>query len=237
MKKKWKIIFVTCLFSITLSFNAIAEVGWTKNANGKWNYYNSNGELVRNEWIQIGNDKYRIDAQGVMYENCLIGVDGNMYYMGSDGKMVTNQWVKYSNLDYYAGTDGIILKSAITPDGYTVGANGVWDQSIPQQPVVKPETNTNEYKNSEITLTETDKQNIWDATIKATKDKLFYPNTAKFPEWGNEGVNIDILTLDGKETIYIHGWCEAKNKIGNYMEVSISAIYENGFVEIITLRH
>lgn len=235
MNKNWKVIFFSFLLSITISFNAFAEVGWVKNENDKWNYYNSNGELVRNEWVQIGNDKYRINAQGVMYENCLIGVDGNMYYMGDDGKMVVNQWIQYSNLDYYAGTDGIILKSTITPDGYTVGANGVWDQSIPQQPTMQPEINTNVCETSEITLTETAKKNIWDATIKATKFKLIYPNTAKFPEWDQEGISFDIANVEGKEIIYVRGWCEAKNKIGNYMEVSILAIYENGVATILYL--
>ena len=43
-----------------------------------------------------------------------------------DGIMDVNQWKQDAGKWFYLGADGAILKNAVTPDGYTVGADGVW---------------------------------------------------------------------------------------------------------------
>ena len=40
--------------------------------------------------------------------------------------MDVNQWKQDAGKWFYLGADGAILKNAVTPDGYTVGADGVW---------------------------------------------------------------------------------------------------------------
>ena len=53
-----------------------------------------------------------------------------------DGTYLMNQW--YQNTDgkwYYIGADGYMLVNAITPDGYQVGADGVWIQPVQSKPV------------------------------------------------------------------------------------------------------
>lgn len=46
----------------------------------------------------------------------------------ADGTYLTNQWYQSNNLWYYLGADSYMLTSTITPDGYTVNADGVWVQ-------------------------------------------------------------------------------------------------------------
>lgn len=48
----------------------------------------------------------------------------------SDGTYLTNNWYQSpeSGLYYYMGADGYMLTNTITPDGYTVNAEGVWVQ-------------------------------------------------------------------------------------------------------------
>ncbi len=55
---------------------------------------------------------------------------GLWYYMGADGYMLENRWLQDpgSGLWYYLGNGGAMLTSAYTPDGYWVGADGVWAQ-------------------------------------------------------------------------------------------------------------
>ncbi len=47
-----------------------------------------------------------------------------------DGSYLVNEWYRSpsSGLWYYMGPDGYMLTNATTPDGYYVGADGVWNQ-------------------------------------------------------------------------------------------------------------
>ena len=47
-----------------------------------------------------------------------------------DGSYLINQWYQSpaSGLWYYMGADGYMLTNTITPDGYRVNADGVWEQ-------------------------------------------------------------------------------------------------------------
>ncbi|MGL5436194.1 MAG: hypothetical protein ACRDBO_12480 [Lachnospiraceae bacterium] len=52
-----------------------------------------------------------------------------------------------------------------------------------------------------------------------------YP-TSKFPEWDDEGITY--FRSEEDNLVYVTGWCKAKNKTGNYVEVSIRAyLYAN----------
>ncbi|NBH35884.1 hypothetical protein D3Z58_20645 [Clostridiaceae bacterium] len=50
-----------------------------------------------------------------------------------DGSYLVNEWYQSpeSGLWYYMGADGYMLTNTITPDGYTVNADGVWEQEKP----------------------------------------------------------------------------------------------------------
>ena len=80
-----------------------------------WEYRVSNGNTQSNletvsasSWVQ--------DSKGWRIQN-------------TDGSYLTNSW--YQNSDgnwYYMGADGYMLTNTTTPDGYKVGADGVWNQ-------------------------------------------------------------------------------------------------------------
>ena len=84
-----------------------------------------------------GDTETNTDAGG----NHSPGGDGGVYYywkqneiglwvQSSDGTYLTNQWYRSpdSGLWYYLGADGYMLTNTVTPDGYTVNADGVWIQ-------------------------------------------------------------------------------------------------------------
>ncbi len=83
---------------------------WKEDQTGWWIAYPDGSYLV-NGWYQSPES-------------------GLWYYMGADGYMLENQWLcdPGSGLWYYLGSGGAMLTSAYTPDGYWVGADGVWAQ-------------------------------------------------------------------------------------------------------------
>ena len=128
--------------------NAFTPDGYYVNGNGaylrnQWfinngNYYfvNACGKVLKNVWVGA----YYLGCDGVMYTNAFTP-DG--YYVGSDGAYITNRWFKDHGKDYYAngygkivkgawvgsyylGKDGAMLTNTFTPDGFYVGADGVY---------------------------------------------------------------------------------------------------------------
>lgn len=58
--------------------------------------------------------------------------DGRISYQNDDGSKFANQWAEIGGKLYYFDADGCILINTVTPDGKTVGADGVY---IPAQSV------------------------------------------------------------------------------------------------------
>ena len=54
-------------------------------------------------------------------------------YQLSDGSFAANAWEQINGAWYYFNENGIMLENGITPDGYTVGADGAWIESIARQ--------------------------------------------------------------------------------------------------------
>lgn len=188
-------------------------------------------------WYQEeGRWKYRLPDQN-RCEGRIIYIDGYEYCFGNDGFMQTG-WFLFGKSYYYADENGHILSNTMTPDGYWLGEHGVWDQSVPRW------TNPNEQKAAEQaqaaedarkkteedealqqSLTDEQKQHIWENVIAATRQRLKNPRTAKFPEWNDQFIKYRVmLPEDGREEyVIVNGWCEAKNGLGNYLEISIFA--------------
>lgn len=56
-------------------------------------------------------------------------INGKWYYLCSTGSMAKNVWKTGAEGNwYYLGPDGVMLTNTMTPDGYRVGADGVWIQ-------------------------------------------------------------------------------------------------------------
>ena len=111
---------------------------WFKDQ-GKDYYVNGSGKLVKNAW----QGAYYLGKDGVMLTNAFTP-DG--FYVGTDGAYYTNRWFKNQDKDYYVdgsgkvvknawvgsyylGEDGAMLTNTFTPDGYYVGADGLWSPS------------------------------------------------------------------------------------------------------------
>ena len=111
---------------------------WIK-VDGKDYYMNGYGKMAKNTW----SGAYYLGADGVMLTNAFTP-DG--FYVGTDGAYYTNRWFKNQDKDYYVdgsgkvvknawvgsyylGEDGAMLTNTFTPDGYYVGADGLWSPS------------------------------------------------------------------------------------------------------------
>lgn len=52
-------------------------------------------------------------------------INGKWYFFDENGYMKTG-WIKYKTKWYYCDESGAMLTGTETPDGYSVGADGVW---------------------------------------------------------------------------------------------------------------
>lgn len=111
---------------------------WIK-VDGKDYYMNGYGKMAKNTW----SGAYYLGADGVMMTNAFTK---DNYYVGNDGAYYRSRWFKHKGKDYYVdgnghvvknawigsyylGEDGAMLTSTFTPDGYYVGADGLWSPS------------------------------------------------------------------------------------------------------------
>ena len=83
--------------------------GWVLQSNGKWNFYRSDATLAVDCWELINGKWYRFDDNGDM-------LTGWVWVRGNDGLFRC----------YYMDPNGACQMGGVTPDGYTVDANGAW---------------------------------------------------------------------------------------------------------------
>ncbi len=119
------------------------EATWEKNADGTWSLSVSVGNqnvtatntfctLTETNALtgQQTNAVYYFDDKGQMATGWVKDSVGNMYFFETAntadvGKMTTG-WKSVNGSYYYFSTDGKMMSNGMTPDGYYVGANGVW---------------------------------------------------------------------------------------------------------------
>ncbi|EKQ50547.1 MULTISPECIES: N-acetylmuramoyl-L-alanine amidase family protein [unclassified Clostridium] len=120
-----------------------AKVGWDKQADGTWNFYDATGAKVANNWVNVGGAWYFLKADGVMatgwqqvggtwyYLNGSgamatgwVNDNGTWYYLQSSGAMATG-WLNDNGTWYYLNASGAMLANT-TVDGYVLGASGAW---------------------------------------------------------------------------------------------------------------
>ena len=131
--------------SVPVNFNTQGSA-WNKNSNGTWQltFKNNLGQQVqaRNMWININTQSivngqqtvvdnyYYFDNTGNMLTGWLTDSDNKKRYLETAnnddmGKMIRG-WKQISGSYYYFDMNGFLLTSGVTPDGYSVDANGVW---------------------------------------------------------------------------------------------------------------
>ncbi|WP_432630930.1 hypothetical protein [Brotaphodocola sp.] len=224
MKKRKVLAIMSILLALSCTQPVFAKAHTMDSSGGTW--YQEDGK-----W------KYRLPDGFIAYSR-IITIDGYEYWFDENGFMQTG-WFKHGSWDYYADENGHVLMNTMTPDGYWVDEYGQWDKSVPRwtNPNEQTQQETSAQEGSEKTtderikefedrqnsLTDDRKQRIWQDVKAKAKLQLKYKHTAKFPEWNQEDIRYFVFE-DG--TIMVDGWCEAKNKIGNYGEVEIHAILD-----------
>ena len=115
---------------------------WYQDTDGKYYYFNMGAVMAVNTTTPDG---YYVDENGVWDGNASTAtanqknlgpgvdkgwepIDRGWKFKQDDGTYLTNAWRQDSNGKwYYLNEDGWMLKDANTPDGYHVGADGVYD--------------------------------------------------------------------------------------------------------------
>jgi len=109
MIKTKNILLLTLLISILCSFTSFAKEGmsplkYTKNEQ-IWYYIQDDDTRAKNQWREIWD---------------------NWYYFGEDGESKQNTWADIDGKWYYFDQWSIMQHDTTTPDGNTVGSDGVW---------------------------------------------------------------------------------------------------------------
>ena len=129
------------------AYEGTITAGWVTENNQK-KYRKSDGTYVTNGWLNVDDESYYMDENGVMLADTITpdGVyvnangektnympgwyqdAGGWHYILKNGHYAGATWIQdtdgkwyYMNIGTYMETDDI------TPDGYYVDANGVWD--------------------------------------------------------------------------------------------------------------
>jgi glucan-binding YG repeat protein len=89
-QKTMAVLSAAALLTVGASMTAFAA-GWEKDDEGIWHYYDSDGDMVTDEWAKDGSNWYYLDEDGNMLTDSWVDDD---YYVGSDGAMLVNQWIK-----------------------------------------------------------------------------------------------------------------------------------------------
>ena len=132
MRKQTKLVAVlsaAALFAIGASMTSYAK-GWNDLGNGDWEYLDSDGERVTNEWRRSSAGFCFLDEDGLMARNRLITPDesndndDNYYYVNDTGERRKNAWARVENeedeevndqevsvLYYYLGSNGKAYKA------------------------------------------------------------------------------------------------------------------------------
>ena len=117
----------------------VTEGSW-KQENGVWNFIIKSKEKAVSRWIYTLNgdayDWFYFDANGKMVDGWIM-LDGTWFYLnpisnGKRGVMATGWQLIDGNWYYFNpnsdGTRGAMQKGITTPDGYTLGNDGIWRQ-------------------------------------------------------------------------------------------------------------
>ena len=93
MRKQTKLVAVlsaAALLAMGASMTSFAA-GWEKDDAGVWHYYDSDDEMVTDEWKKDGGKWFHLDEDGEMETDTWVDDD---YYVAEDGHMLTNEWKK-----------------------------------------------------------------------------------------------------------------------------------------------
>lgn len=91
-------------------------------SNSRWWYRYTDGGYPRNEWIEVGGEKYHFDNDGYMQTGWIKDND-HWFYLNRSGQLVTDSWIG----NYWVGEEGdMAVDSWVDHNKYYVGSDGKW---------------------------------------------------------------------------------------------------------------
>lgn len=129
------------------AYNDTVTPGWQEEEDGTYRYLKPDGNYVTNGWMKLNDEEYYMDENGIMLTDT-ITPDGyyvtksgtkSQYlpgwsedekgkrYVGKNGYYAASTWVEDDGKYYYFDMSGYMRTDYVTPDGYYVGLDGVWD--------------------------------------------------------------------------------------------------------------
>ena len=107
-------------------------------AGGKWiqngtnrQYQKADGSLYKNEWLDLDGKTYFFGSDSNLCTGWKQFTNGAWYYFSpEDGSMVTKKWVTQDGKSYYLQADGTMAKNTVIDGTYRVDANGVYVEKV-----------------------------------------------------------------------------------------------------------
>ncbi len=131
------------------AYNGTVTPGWEQQADGTYRYLKPDGTYVSGGWLNVDDSQYYMDENGIMLADTITPdgyyvnssgaktsyipgwfqeEDGSWRYILKNGYYKSNSWLQDTDGKwYYFNMAAYMAVNTITPDGYYVGADGVWD--------------------------------------------------------------------------------------------------------------
>ena len=93
MKRQTKVVLATALFAMGASLTAMAaEKGTWVMEDGEWYCYDSDGDVIENEFCLSNGKEYYVGDDGTLVCSAWVEDDGDYYYVNSAGEKIKNEW-------------------------------------------------------------------------------------------------------------------------------------------------
>ena len=108
-----------------------SEGKWVETSSG-WMYKKSDGTYVKSDWMDIGENEYYFDSNGIMATGWKQFTNGAWYYLDPNtGAMVHDKWVSTDGVKYYyLQSNGVMATNTVINGTYRVDANGVYVEKV-----------------------------------------------------------------------------------------------------------
>lgn len=100
---------------------------WEQTSAG-WKYKTAEGSYAKSEWVDIGENEYYFNAEGIMATGWKQFTNGAWYYFDpANGAMVHDKWVSTDQQHYYyLQSNGVMATNTVIGGKYRVDSTGVY---------------------------------------------------------------------------------------------------------------